>query len=280
MADATGRIHPRFNQTVVVTWRLSSSQPNMQNLPYSAEARRPFIAEDGCVLLTVDYSQVDMRALAGLSQDPGLLEAFKNDEDIHRWMAVQLWGECDARQRHIIKSASYLAIYGGGAKGLHTYLNAPMGEFDLSKMGQPPSLGECEAIIRAYYDTFPGVATYQEGIRQLVRSQGYVEDYWGRRRYIQKVKNDSLRMREEGYREAVNMPIAGTAAGLFKLAMVRAAPVWLPIINIHDELVFEVPEARVEELRTSLGEAMTAVDFPCPLKVKSVAGHSLGDLLQ
>ncbi len=280
LVDEYGRLHPRWNQARVVTGRLSCSEPNLQNLPYSYAARRPIIVPKGMKILTLDYSQVDMRALAVLTQDEGLLEAFQKGWDIHNWMADKLFGNHEGMNRHIIKSASYLAIYGGQAEGLHTYLNAPMGEFDLEKMGNPPSLQECKDIIDGYYDQFKGIGVWQAKTKRFVQQKGYVEDYWGRRRYIPKATSKNYRLRQAGLREAINLPVAGTASEIFKLSIIAVAPILTPIMNIHDELAFEVPEGQIDEIRPKLQAAMEGIAFPVPLVVNWSVGDSLGELLQ
>jgi len=279
LADADDIIHTNWNQTRVVTGRLSSSEPNLQNLPYMYAARRPFVARPGNKLLGIDYSQVDMRVLAVIANDPELLEAFARGDDIHDYMAIKLFGDASPMHRHIIKSASYLTIYGGTAKSLHIYLNAPMGEFDLEKMGTPPSIQECQGLIDSYFIKFPRLGDYHEETKAFAQCEGYVEDYYGRRRYLPNVNSRNPRVFASAMREAINFPIASTAGGIFKLSIIAAAKVWIPIMNIHDELIFDIPIDLLDDLTPKLQVAMEGLDFPVPLMVKCKTGDNLGELI-
>lgn len=279
LADKNDIVHTSFNQTRVITGRLSSSEPNLQNLPYVPEARKPFIAHPGNKLVSFDYSQIDMRALAVLSQDKVLLKAFENDEDIHNMMSDALFGDHEPMHRHIIKSVSYLTIYGGSAKGLWVYLNAPMGEFDLEQMGKPPSMQECKEVMGLYFVKFPGIADYQDGVREFAKSHGYVEDYYGRRRYIPQLSSLDPRVVQSGLRYAINMPIAGTAANIFKLSIIAVGPIMTPVLNVHDELVFDIPKGQIDEMVPKLKAAMEGLAFPLPLPVKYHVGDNLAELI-
>jgi len=280
LTDKNGIIHSTFSQARVATARLSSSEPNLQNLPHTLEARRPFIASPGCKLVSMDYSQIDMRAMAAVTGDEALMKAYQDREmDIHNWLADRLFGDHEPSHRYVVKSANYLSMFLGTAQGLHTYLNAPMGEFDLERMGNPPSLEQCRQIIRDYYDMLQGLGVWQGRTKADVLRDGYVEDYFGRRRYIYKVFSGTRRIKEEGFREAVNFPIAGTAAELFKLSTAKVGAIWTPSINIHDELIFDIPEARLDELVPKLQAAMQDIAFPVPLVVKYKIGNNLGELI-
>jgi DNA polymerase-1 len=220
-----------------------------------------------------------MRCLAVITEDKGLLAAFLRGEDIHNWMSDRAFGDHEPMHRHIIKAANYLTIYGGGAKTLHLYLNAPMGQFDISQMGSTLSLVECQEIIDSYYVAFPRVAEWQEETKRFARKNGYVDDYYGRRRYFPELENPDRRVRMRAEREVINMPIAGTAAELFKLSIIAAYGLAVPVLNVHDELVFELPEASLDEMVPKLEAAMQGVAFPVPLVVGSKVGNNLGELI-
>lgn len=279
-ADANGVVHTQYNQAKVKTGRLSSSDPNLQNLPYLWDARRPFVARPGNKLVTIDYSQIDMAALAVMTQDAGLLKAFRDKVDIHNWVSDGLWGDHDAMHRHIIKAADYLATYGGTGSTLHQYLNAPMGEFDLDKMGEPPSRAECDAIIEKFYELCPSVRYWQTETIAFAHKHGYVDDWHGRRRFLPQLESRNYRIRAAGERQAINFPIAGTAGNIFKISTALAGRVMTPVLNIHDEWVFDIAEDKIDTMLPRLVEAILSIDFPIPLKVKHSMGDNLGELLQ
>lgn len=279
LTDKDGILHAQYNQTRVVTGRTSCSKPNLQNLPHVFEARRPFIAREGNALLDLDHSQVDMRVLAHYSQDKALLAAFERDEDVHDMMADMLFGNHDENHRYLVKSASYMMLFLGTPRGLFIYMNAPMGEFNIKKMGRPPTEAECEEHLQNYYKTFPGIPDYHKHTIAFAYEHGYVEDFWGRRRYLPKLASGNKGDRKSAEREAVNLPIAGTAAGIFKLSLINTYKISTPVMHVHDAITFDIPKDEVKVLQPKLTKAMLNIDFPVPLKVKAHVGQNLGELL-
>ncbi len=243
----TGRVHTSYSQTGAVTGRLSSSNPNLQNIPIRTEegrrVRNGFIAGKGNVLLSVDYSQIELRIVAHMAGDESMLAAFKAGEDIHATTAAAVYGmELDAvtkEMRRHAKAINFGLIYGMSAFGLTR-------STDLT-------LAESEKFVKTYFEKFPGVKKYLDGIRQLAAQQGYVETLLGRRRYfpaLQGKLNQQLKNREE--REAINAPIQGTAADIMKIAMLKIPPALKAaglkakmLLQVHDELVLECPQDEI-----------------------------------
>jgi DNA polymerase-1 len=210
----TGRVHTSFNQTGSVTGRLASSEPNLQNIPIRTEigrkVRQGFIASPGCVLLGIDYSQIELRIVAHMADDQAMLDAFRAGQDIHATTAAAIYGipldEVTPAQRRHAKAINFGLIYGMSPFGLTRYTDL--------------TLAEAEDFVTAYFHQFPGVKTYLDGMRQLATEQGYVETLLGRRRYfpaLKTLRDRNQRNREE--REAINAPIQGTAADIMKIAM-------------------------------------------------------------
>ena len=272
----TGRLHTSFNQTVAATGRLSSSDPNLQNIPVrtelGAEIRKGFIPEAGSVFLAADYSQIELRILAHLSGDPTFVEAFRRGEDIHRQTAAQVFGvaleDVTPTMRDAAKTINFATIYG-------------IGPFALAqKLGT--SVAEARSFISAYFERFPGVRRYLDEQIEQARQVGYVETLSGRRRYIPEIKSDNFNIRQFGERAATNAPVQGTAADIIKLAMIeihRALAERVPsakmLLQVHDELVFEVPEAEVETTRELVVEIMeNAFRLDVPLVVETGVGRN------
>jgi len=272
----TGRLHTSFNQTVAATGRLSSSDPNLQNIPVrtelGAEIRKGFIPEAGSVFLAADYSQIELRILAHLSGDPTFVEAFRRGEDIHRQTAAQVFGvaleDVTPTMRDAAKTINFATIYG-------------IGPFALAqKLGT--SVAEARSFISAYFERFPGVRRYLDEQIEQARQVGYVETLSGRRRYIPEIKSDNFNIRQFGERAATNAPVQGTAADIIKLAMIeihRALAERVPsakmLLQVHDELVFEVPEAEVETTRELVVEIMEhAFRLDVPLVVETGVGRN------
>ncbi len=246
----TGRVHTSFSQTGSVTGRLASSNPNLQNIPARSElgreVRNGFVASSGNLLLSVDYSQIELRILASMAEDEAMLRAFRAGEDIHAATAAAIFNTpidaVNKDMRRLGKGINFGLVYG-------------MSPFGLSR-NSGLTLAEAEDFVKAYFKQFPGVKRYLDGIRRLAAEQGYVETLLGRRRYFPNLRNPSgvnanIRNREE--REAINAPIQGTAADIMKLAMVKLPPALKAagsqarfLLQVHDELVLEVPR---EELR-------------------------------
>jgi DNA polymerase-1 len=274
---ATGRVHTSFRQTGTVTGRISSSNPNLQNIPIRTEqgrqVRRAFVAEEGWLLLGADYSQVELRVLAHISQDPGLLEAFRQGEDIHSTTAAAVYGvplaDVTYDMRRVAKTANFAMVYGSSAFGL----------------AQQTGLTQDEAakFIEAYFARFPRVRAYIKDTKKQASEQGYVETLLGRRRYFPELALDSRArpgQRRAAERMAINAPIQGSAADIIKIAMIRLHQALQErkarsrtILQVHDELVLEVPQEEMDTVRPLVVEIMEgAFDLAAPLKVDVEAG--------
>ena len=275
MVDArTGRVHTSYNQAVAVTGRLASSDPNLQNIPVrSQEGRRireAFIAPPGSVLVSADYSQIELRIMAHLSHDAGFLKAFAAGEDIHRATAAEVFGvsvsEVSSEQRRYAKVINFGLIYGMSAFGLARQLGIER--------------AAAQSYIDRYFARYPGVADYMNRTRELARAQGYVETVFGRRLWLPEIHGGNGMRRQAAERAAINAPMQGTAADLIKLAMI-AVHRYLQneklgsriIMQVHDELVLEVPEAELTTIRAELPRLMGGVaQLEVPLEVEVGAG--------
>lgn len=277
----TGRVHTSFSQTAVVTGRLSSSNPNLQNIPTRSElgrlVRRGFIAAPGNVLLSLDYSQIELRVVACMAGDEAMMNAFRAGQDIHAATAAAIYGvplEAVTReQRRHAKAINFGLIYGMSAYGLTR-------STDLT-------LAESEEFVRAYFRQFPAVKKYLDALRRQAREQGYVETLLGRRRYfpsLQRPLNQTARNREE--REAINAPIQGTAADIMKIAMIRIPPALREaglhgqmLLQVHDELVLECPHQELKDTARLVGEIMeNAYPLPVPLTTEARWGLNWDEL--
>jgi DNA polymerase-1 len=270
VCPATGRVHTSYHQAVAATGRLSSSDPNLQNIPVRSEEgrriRQAFIAAPGNVLLAADYSQIELRIMAHLSSDKGLLEAFSAGEDVHRATAAEVFGVAPEvvsnEQRRSAKAINFGLIYGMSAFGLARQLGIPR--------------GAAQEYIDRYFDRYPGVQAYMEATREQARSQGYVETVFGRRLYLPDINARNGQRRAAAERTAINAPMQGTAADIIKRAMIRVHR-WLSennhidarmIMQVHDELVFEVASEAYEDLLEPVTRCMTgAADLQVPLVV-------------
>ncbi len=256
----TGRVHTSYNQAVAITGRLASSDPNLQNIPVrTAEGRRireAFIAPAGSVIVSADYSQIELRIMAHLSQDVGMLAAFANNEDIHRATAAEIFGverkAVDNEQRRYAKVINFGLIYGMSAFGLAQNLNIER--------------SAAATYIERYFARYPGVREYMQNTREIAKQQGYVETYFGRRLWVPEINSANGIRRAGAERAAINAPMQGTAADLIKLAMI-AVQDWLTakklqaklIMQVHDELVLEVPEIELELVKQQLPILMQGV---------------------
>jgi DNA polymerase-1 len=256
----TGRVHTTFSQTTAVTGRLASSEPNLQNIPArTAEGRRireAFIAPAGSVLLSADYSQIELRIMAHLSEDTGLLQAFRDDADIHRATAAEIFGiapaEVSTEQRRYIKAVNFGLIYGMSAFGLAQQLG-------IERFA-------AQQFIERYFTRYPGVARYMETTREQARARGYVETVFGRRLTLTDINGGSGPRRAAAERAAINAPMQGTAADLIKKAMIVVQQ-WLDrnamrtrlLLQVHDELVLEVPENEIVRVEQDLPPLMCQV---------------------
>jgi DNA polymerase I len=257
---ATGRVHTSYNQAVAITGRLASSDPNLQNIPVrSAEGRRireAFIAPKGSHIVSADYSQIELRIMAHLSQDAGMLAAFANNEDIHRATAAEVFGvekeAVDSEQRRYAKVINFGLIYGMSAFGLAQNLNIDR--------------KAAVSYIERYFARYPGVRQYMDNTRTIAKQQGYVETYFGRRLWVPEINSANVQRRNGAERAAINAPMQGTAADLIKLAMIAVAN-WLKnenlttklIMQVHDELVLEVPDNELELVKKTLPSLMQNV---------------------
>ena len=263
----TGKIHTTYNQTVTATGRLSSSNPNLQNLPIRSERgqliRQAVISDEGCVFLSADYSQIELRLMAHFSQDPHMVEAFRSGQDVHAATAAKIFGvpieEVTKDQRRQAKTANFGIIYGISAFGLAQQLDC--------------SRAEAKALIDGYFAAFPGVIDYIERQKQLAREQGYAVTLFGRKRYLPDILSHNATVRSFAERNAVNSPIQGTAADIIKMAMVtihrRLKQEGLRaemIMQVHDELNFNVPVNEVEKVREIVvSEMQNVVHLTVPL---------------
>ena len=277
MIDArTGRVHTSYHQAVTATGRLSSSDPNLQNIPIRTEEgrriRQAFIAAPGCKIVAADYSQIELRIMAHLSQDEGLLKAFANELDVHSATAAEVFGveigEVSGDQRRKAKAINFGLIYGMSAFGLAKQLG----------LGR----NEAQEYIDLYFARYPGVADYMARTRELAHDTGYVETLKGRRLYLPEINAKNRQRQQAAERTAINAPMQGTAADMIKMAML-AVDGWLTgstidarmIMQVHDELVFEVEAGAVDELCETVGKLMSEVGLlDVPLLVDAGTGDN------
>ncbi|MGB3916402.1 MAG: DNA polymerase I [Thiothrix litoralis] len=272
----TGRVHTSYHQAVASTGRLSSSDPNLQNIPIRTEEgrriRQAFIADTGNKLLAADYSQIELRIMAHLSGDKGLLDAFAHGLDVHRATAAEVFGtplaEVSIEQRRAAKAINFGLIYGMSAFGLAKQLGVDR--------------RDAQDYVNLYFARYPGVKQYMDDTREQARAQGYVETLFGRRLFLPDIQSKNAVTRQYAERTAINAPMQGTAADIIKKAMIAVAA-WLRdsglqtrmIMQVHDELVFEVPEAELETVRAQVTALMTgAVTLDVPLVVDSGVGDN------
>jgi DNA polymerase-1 len=276
----TGRVHTSFNQTRTATGRLSSSDPNLQNIPIRGEQgrqiREAFIAPSGSRLFGADYSQIDLRVLAHLSQDKNLLEAFHRDEDIHAATAARLFGvttsEVTADMRRLAKTVNFGVIYG-------------MSEYGLEQATEF-SREEAAKFIESYFEKHPGVKQYLESTKQKARETGNVQTLLGRKRTIAEINSSNRQVREAAERMAINMPVQGTSADIIKVAMINLYREMNQrhlkskmLLQVHDELVFEVPQEEITDMDELVPHLMsTALELSVPLKVDTKTGSNWGEM--
>ncbi|NOQ80835.1 MAG: DNA polymerase I, partial [Gammaproteobacteria bacterium] len=277
----TGRIHTSYNQAVAVTGRLSSTEPNLQNIPIRTEqgrkVRQAFIAPQGKKIVAADYSQIELRIMAHLSQDPGLLKAFEQGLDVHKSTAAEVFGidleSVSTEQRRSAKAINFGLIYGMSAFGLAKQL-------DIGRK-------DAQGYIDLYFTRYPGVKDYMDRMRELAKEQGYVETVFGRRLYIPEINSRNGQRRQYAERTAINAPMQGSAADIIKRAMI-AMDQWLEsealsgqkfdgikmTMQVHDELVFEVPESVLDEAVEKIKTIMSAA---AQLKVPLIVEAGIGD---
>lgn len=276
ISSVTGRVHTSYHQAVTATGRLSSADPNLQNIPIRTEEgrriRQAFISPPNCMLLAADYSQIELRIMAHLSKDKGLLEAFSNNEDIHRKTAAEVFAikpdEVSNEQRRAAKAINFGLIYGMSPFGLAKQLGIRR--------------NEAKEYVDRYFAHYPDVKNYMENTREQAREQGYVETVFGRRLYLPEINARNAARRQYAERTAINAPMQGTAADIIKRAMINIEA-WLNkehpdvklIMQVHDELVFEVPEEKVEALEPEIRNIMThSVELSVPLLVDIGIGNN------
>jgi DNA polymerase-1 len=268
--DKTGRVHSSFNQTVAATGRLSSTNPNLQNIPIRTDAgrriREAFIAKEGSLLVSVDYSQIELRILAHLSNDPFLIDAFKNDQDIHTQTASAIFGTFPEMvtpdMRRTAKTINFGLMYGMGPMNLSRQLGI--------------SFSEAKEFITRYFAQFPTIRKFMESTIEFARVHGYTETIFGRRRYHPEINIKNRIVREAAERTAINTPVQGAAADIMKIAMINVqkeinsfCPEARMILQVHDELVFEVPAEYAETFRIWAIDKMSgACSLSVPLKVE------------
>lgn len=271
----TGKIHTSFNQAVTATGRLSSNNPNLQNIPIREEQgrmlRKSFIPDAGCVMLSADYSQVELRVMAHLSEDPAMIEAFNENKDIHRATAARIFkvpeSEVTKEQRRRAKTANFGIIYGISAFGLATRLGIPR--------------GEAKEIIDGYFASFPGVRKYIDYSIEEAREKGYVDTIYGRKRFLPDIRSGNAVVRGLAERNAINAPIQGSAADIMKLAMIAVEKALREggfksclTLQVHDELVLNVFPEELEAVRRIVAEGM---ERAAALRVPLVVDDGVGD---
>ncbi len=273
-----GRIHTTFNQTVASTGRLSSAEPNLQNIPVRTEAgrqiRSAFIVGDGYdCLLTADYSQIEMRVMAHLSGDEGLIEAYREGEDLHNFVGSRVFDvpidKVTPELRRRVKAMSYGLVYGLSAYGLSNQLGI--------------TAGEAKQIMQSYFERFGGVKRYLDEVVEQARRDGYTSTVFGRRRYLPELGSDNRVARENAERAALNAPIQGTAADIIKVAMIRVDAALADfrsrvLLQVHDELVVEIAPGELEEVRGIVEREMDgAIELAVPLEVSAETGANWDD---
>ncbi|MEW6412819.1 MAG: DNA polymerase I [Candidatus Zixiibacteriota bacterium] len=270
----TGRVHTSFNQTIAATGRLSSTDPNLQNIPVRTEEgrqiRKAFIpADNDHVLLVADYSQIELRILAHYSEDKGLIKAFRDKEDIHARTAAEVYGvdikKVTPQMRRAAKTANFAVIYGVSAFGL-----SQQTELDL---------GESKEFIDTYFERYPGIRQYMDSMKRIAREQGYVTTLFNRRRYLPEITSKNFNVRQFAERIAINTPIQGTAADMIKVAMIKihknmASMKSRMVLQVHDELVFDAHKSELDDLRQLVKDGM---EKAVKLKVPIVADLGVGD---
>ena len=271
-----GRIHGKLNQTVAATGRLSSTDPNLQNIPVRTELgqqiRRTFIPENGCQLISADYSQLELRLLAHITRDEKMLEAFKNNEDIHAKTAqlvFQAKTEAEIKEkRRLAKIVNFGIAYAVEAFGLSQRVGL--------------SRAEAKKVIEDYYETYKGVKKFMDETPEKAREKGFITSIYGRRRYFPSINDRNYTVRSRAEREAINMPLQGTASDIVKMAMLdvekaleQSGLQTKMIMQVHDELLFEAPEAEIEKVTPIIKDAMeSVVKLDIPLLVEIGTGDN------
>ena len=273
---ADGRIHSKFNQTITATGRISSTDPNLQNIPVRMELgrliRKVFIPAEGCIFLDADYSQIELRVLAHMSGDEKLIEAYQQAEDIHRLTASQVFHvpfeEVTPQQRRNAKAVNFGIVYGISSFGLSQDLSI--------------STKEAKEYIERYFETYPGIKSYLDGLVEHAKEEGYVTTMYGRRRPVPELKSSNFMQRSFGERVAMNSPIQGTAADIIKIAMNRVHDRLKEeglesrlILQVHDELLVETKLSEADRVEQILREEMQqAASLKVPLEIDLHRGNN------
>ena len=277
ISPTTGRIHTSYLQAVTTTGRLSSADPNLQNIPIKTEEgrmiRNAFVAPKGQKLLSIDYSQIELRIMAHLSKDKGMISAFQNGEDIHSATATEVFGKpgetASEEDRRSAKAINFGLIYGMSAFGLGKALGIPR--------------NMAQEYIDSYFAKYPGVKLYMEQTKEIAREKGFVETLFGRRLYLPGIH--SGRTRQAAERAAINAPMQGTAADIMKIAMINIQD-WLEkekaqakmILQVHDEVILEVATKDADSVATKISEIMSqAAQLSVPLEVESGIADNWGE---
>jgi DNA polymerase-1 len=279
LVGADGRIHATFNQLATTTGRISSESPNLQNIPVRTasgrELRKAFVADKGCGLLTADYSQIELRVMAHLSEDPGLIEAFERGADIHTTTAARVFATPEDKvedfQRRFAKVVNYGLAYGMEAYGLGQRMDIPT--------------DQAREILDAYFEAFPNIATYMKETVREAKARGYTTTLFGRRRQLPELSSDNFRIRQMGERMAQNAPVQGSAADIFKLAMINLDEALTAgkfesrmVLTVHDELVLEVPDKERKKIEPVVRDVMeNATKLRVPLVVDMGFGPTWAD---
>jgi len=280
LVDLSGRVHTSFNQTITATGRLSSSEPNLQNIPVRTklgqQIRQAFIAPSGFKIISADYSQIELRIVASLANDQKMIESFKKGEDIHTRTAAEInqvtLDKVTKEMRYAAKAVNFGIIYGQGPHGLAA--------------GTGISYGQARDFIDRYFQIHQEIYKYLEQTKELARKNGYVETFFGRRRYLPEINSTIQPIRSSAERMAINHPVQGTAADLMKLAMIeiyeglkKISPRSKMILQVHDELVFEVPKKDIEKVAEFVKNAMEKIyKLRAPIAVEVEAGDNWGEL--
>ncbi|HUC87153.1 MAG TPA: DNA polymerase, partial [Candidatus Saccharimonadales bacterium] len=277
LIDKHQRVHTRFNQTIAQTGRLSSTDPNLQNIPVRTEIgreiRKAFVAPKGRVLVSADYSQIELRVAAALSKDPGMIKTFEQGIDLHQQTAAEMFGvpleKVTKEQRYSAKTINFGVMYGMSPHGL--------------SVATGMKREEAVAFIERYFEVRKTLKTYIEGIKEFARKNEYTETLLGRRRPCPEINSGNFQIRNAAERMAVNVPLQGTAADIMKLAMIALAPK-LPkgaqlLLQIHDELIAECDEAQAKTVAAIMRETMeNAYDLGVPIVADTAIGKSWGEL--
>ena len=273
----TGKIHTSYNQVVAVTGRLSSDNPNLQNIPIRTtkgrEVRKAFVPRNSdFILLSADYSQIELRIIAELSKDPGMIEAFRSGQDIHSATAAKVYGvtleEVTSDMRRNAKMVNFGIIYGISAFGLSERLNI--------------ARAEAKNIIEQYFVKYSGVKDYMDQSVEVAREKGYVETILGRRRYLRDINSKNAVVRGFAERNAINAPIQGSAADMIKIAMIKVHEQLTSLnlktkmlLQVHDELVFDAYKPELEQVKASIKDKMSnAIPMSVPIEVEIGAGNT------